>query len=48
MTLDISAADKKLDSITAAKTSPFLQQDAAMNLIAATTASMALVAATLF
>lgn len=48
MTLDISAADKKLDSITAAKASPFLQQDAAMNLIAATTASMALVAATLF
>jgi len=46
--LTITADEKKLSSPTAAKTSPYLQLDGAMNLMAATTASLALVASTLF
>lgn len=46
--LTITADEKKVATPTAAKASPFLQMDGAMSLMAATTASAALVAASLF
>lgn len=46
--LAISKTEKALASPTAADASPFLQMDGAMSLVAASTASAALVAAALF
>lgn len=47
-TLDVTEGEKELSAITAPSASPFLQTDGAMNLVAATTASLALIAATLY